>query len=108
MKKLIQINLFCFVVTIVFLGCAIAAIPIFSGEEPYDSSKSVVLSGFQLDSGGLATKVFITGSNFGSDLTKTGEYFTSRIGSDCNHFYAVTQRMSYMYVRDTNNIVSVN
>jgi hypothetical protein len=51
---------------------------------------------FQPDSGGMATKVFIHGSNFGTDLTKIKVYFNDLrapvVGSDGNHLYVITPR----------------
>ena len=58
---------------------------------PHDPGKPVVITGFEPDSGGLATTVFITGSNFGSDVSKIKVYFnqtrTSVIGSNGSNLY---------------------
>ena len=66
------------------------------GRVPYDPKKPVRITGFEPDSGGLATKVFITGSNFGTDLSKIKVYFGNTpapvIGSDGNHLYVFTPR----------------
>ena len=42
---------------------------------PYNPSKKVEIYDFEPDDGGLATKVFIFGSNFGTDLSKIKVYF---------------------------------
>jgi len=66
------------------------------GKTPYDPKKPVVVTGFEPSSGGLATKVFITGSNFGTDLSEIKVYFGETpapvIGSDGNHLYVLTPR----------------
>ena len=62
----------------------------------YDPSKPVRIADFEPDSGGMATKVFIYGSNFGSDLSKIRVYFNSMrapvVGSDGEHLYVITPR----------------
>jgi len=66
------------------------------GRKPHDPSKPVVIDSFEPDSGGMATKVFITGSNFGSDPKKIQVYFNDLrapvIGSDGDHLYVSTPR----------------
>ncbi|MDR0574398.1 MAG: IPT/TIG domain-containing protein, partial [Tannerella sp.] len=66
------------------------------GRENYDPSKPVEITGFEPDSGGMSTKVFITGSNFGSDVSKIKVYFNDVpapvIGSDGRHIYTITPR----------------
>lgn len=66
------------------------------GREKYDPSKPVEITGFEPDSGGMSTKVFITGSNFGSDLSKIKVYFNDVpapvVGSDGKHIYTITPR----------------
>jgi sugar lactone lactonase YvrE len=63
---------------------------------PYDPSKPVHVDSFEPDSGGMATKVFIKGSNFGTDPTKIKVYFNNLrapvVGSDGSHIYAITPR----------------
>ncbi|MDR2472829.1 MAG: IPT/TIG domain-containing protein [Tannerella sp.] len=63
---------------------------------PYDPSKPVTLESFEPDSGGMATKVFINGKNFGTDLTQIKVYFNDLrapvVGSDGEHIYAITPR----------------
>ncbi|KAA6301157.1 MAG: hypothetical protein EZS26_002678 [Candidatus Ordinivivax streblomastigis] len=64
--------------------------------DPYDSSKPVVLGSFEPDSGGMATKLFITGSNFGNDPTAVKVYYNDKqasvVGTDGNHLYVITPR----------------
>ena len=76
------------------------------GRTPYDPKKPVEITGFEPDSGGLSTKVFITGSNFGSDLSKIQVFFNSTpapvIGSDGSHLYVTTPRQP-----GTENIITV-
>ena len=76
------------------------------GRDTYDPNKPVVIDGFSPDSGGMATKVFITGSNFGSDLSKIKVYFNEMrapvVGSDGNHLYVITPRQP-----GEENIISV-
>jgi sugar lactone lactonase YvrE len=66
------------------------------GREKYDPSKPVVITGFEPDSGGMSTKVFITGENFGSDLSKIKVYFNDVpapvVGADGKHIYTITPR----------------
>jgi len=66
------------------------------GREKYDPSKPIEITGFEPDSGGMSTKVFITGNNFGSDLSKIKVYFNDVpapvIGSDGKHIYTITPR----------------
>ena len=66
------------------------------GKVEYDPSKPVRIDNFEPDSGGLATKVFITGNNFGTDLSQIKVYFGEMpapvIGSDGNHLYVLTPR----------------
>lgn len=64
--------------------------------EEYDPSKKIEITGFEPDSGGMSTKVFITGSNFGSDVSKIKVYFNDVpapvVGSDGKHIYTITPR----------------
>ncbi|MDR1864744.1 MAG: IPT/TIG domain-containing protein [Bacteroidales bacterium] len=63
---------------------------------PYDPSKPIVLESFEPDSGGLATKVFINGQNFGTDPSMIKVYYNKAraavVGSDGEHLYVVTPR----------------
>ncbi|MDR2385669.1 MAG: IPT/TIG domain-containing protein [Tannerella sp.] len=95
MKIFKQMSIACFV-TLVFI------LPACENENdsylgiPYDPSKPVRVDSFEPDSGGMATKVFIQGSNFGTDPTKIKVYFNDLrapvVGSDGNHIYAITPR----------------
>lgn len=66
------------------------------GRSDYDPSKPIEITGFEPDSGGMATKVFITGNNFGSDVSKIKVYFNDVlapvIGSNGNNIYTITPR----------------
>ena len=66
------------------------------GRQSYDPNKPVEITGFEPDSGGLSTKVIITGNNFGSDISKIKVYFNETpapvIGSDGQHLYVTTPR----------------
>jgi hypothetical protein len=66
------------------------------GMGTYDPSQPVKVDGFEPDSGGMATKVLIHGSNFGSDLSKIKVYFNTMrapvVGSDGKHLYVITPR----------------
>jgi len=77
----------------------------------YNPSKRVTLSGFYPETGGLATKFIISGDNFGADLSKIKVYFTGIIGEDGttpvsvrapligsngDHIYGLTPRLSHM------------
>jgi sugar lactone lactonase YvrE len=84
--------------------CIVVALALGSCEEkndnftgtPYDPSKPVNVENFTPDSGGMATKVFIYGDNFGTDLSKIKVYFNNMrapvVGSDGKHIYAITPR----------------
>ena len=65
----------------------------FTGED-HDPAKPVEVFSFEPDSGGLATKVFISGSNFGSDRSKIKVFFNDTpapvIGSDGNNLFVIT------------------
>ena len=67
-----------------------------AGRGTYDPSQPVTVNSFEPDSGGMATKVLIHGSNFGSDLSKIKVYFNAMrapvVGSDGSHLYVITPR----------------
>ena len=108
MNNLKQITIFFFAaVTLIFLWSCEDNKPDDFGRTPYDPSKPVVIDGFKPDSGGLATKVLIEGSNFGSDLSQIKVYFTATteggtqvsmlaplIGSDGEHMYVLTPKLT--------------
>lgn len=77
MTRFKQISMFCFVAaTLMFLwSCASSEDKGGTKKVPYNPSKSVEVYDFEPDGGGLATKVFITGSNFGTDLSQIKVYF---------------------------------
>ncbi len=96
MEREKQLSIICFVVAMsVFWSCENDKSNKF-GREDYDPSKKVEVTGFEPDSGGMSTKVFISGSNFGSDISKIKVYFNDVpapvIGSDGSNIYAITPR----------------
>lgn len=107
MTRFKQISMICFVATAMYLwSCEDNKSDNF-GKIPFDPSKPVRIDSFEPDSGGLATKVFITGSNFGTDLSKIKVYYTAKasdestvtmrapvVGSDGEHLYVITPKMS--------------
>lgn len=95
-KKLLRITYFVVaIITMIAWSCEGDKSDNF-GREKYDPSKPVEITGFEPDSGGMSTKVFITGSNFGSDLSKIKVYFNDVpapvVGSDGKHIYTITPR----------------
>ena len=96
MKSSRSIKIFFFVAILAYLWSCEDNKPDNFGREPYDPSKPVKIEGFKPDSGGLATKVFITGSNFGSDVSNIKVYFNdtraSVVGSNGKSIYAITPR----------------
>jgi sugar lactone lactonase YvrE len=96
MRKQKQLSIIYFVVAIIiFWSCEGNKSDNF-GRESYDSSKPVEITGFEPDSGGMSTKVFITGSNFGSDISKIKVYFNDVqapvVGSNGRNIYTITPR----------------
>ena len=81
MRRQKQLSIICFALAIIFASCDSKKSNEF-GREDYDPNKPVVITGFEPDSGGMATKVFITGSNFGSDVSKIKVYFNDRGSRD--------------------------
>ncbi len=63
----------------------------------HDPSKPVNLNTFYPDSGGIADKVIITGSNFGNDPDKIRVYFNHKraavVSSDGDRIYTIVPRM---------------
>ena len=67
--KIKNLSIICFVAAgMFFWSCDNESSEKFGTE--YDPNKEVEIHDFEPDGGGLATKVFITGSNFGTDLSK--------------------------------------
>ena len=95
-KKMRKVGMIFFVTACIFLWSCEDK-PDSSGLA-YNPSKPVLVTGFEPDSGGMATKVFITGSNFGADVSKIRVYFDEVqapvVGSDGNHLYVITPRLS--------------
>ena len=48
--------------------------------QAFDSSRPIEITGFQPDSGGIATQMIIDGKNFGSDTTGLRVYFVDSLG----------------------------
>ena len=96
MKKQKKLSIIYFVMAIILFWSCESNKPDNFGRENYDPSKPVEITGFEPDSGGMSTKVFITGSNFGSDVSKIKVYFNDVpapvIGSDGKHIYTITPR----------------
>jgi sugar lactone lactonase YvrE len=95
MKKQKKTSIIYFVAVMIFLwSCEKTTENI--GGEPYNPSLPVKIDSFEPDSGGMATKVFIYGSNFGTDLSKIKVYFNTMrapvVGSDGSHIYVITPR----------------
>lgn len=63
---------------------------------PYDPSKPIKIESFYPDSGGIATKVIIKGSNFGTDIANIKVYYNTRqaaiINSNGEYLYVITPR----------------
>jgi hypothetical protein len=63
---------------------------------PHDPSQPVVLESFYPDSGGMATKVIISGRNFGVDPSQIEVWYNDKrasvVGSDGEHLYVITPR----------------
>ncbi len=64
--------------------------------KPYDPGKPIVLESFSPETGGLATKVIISGSNLGNDPTAVKVYFNEKsapvIGCDKGRMLVITPR----------------
>lgn len=88
---------FVVVSTILFnIGCSDDKKDNISGGIPYDPSKKIELETFYPDSGGIATKVIIKGSNFGNDPEKVQVYFGKKeaavVRTTGNMLYVITPR----------------
>jgi sugar lactone lactonase YvrE len=95
MKKVKQLSMGAVVAAVLCLWSCEYKADNFTGD-PYNPSQPVRVDGFEPDSGGMATKVFINGSNFGSDPKNIKVYFNHLrapvVGADGNHIYAITPR----------------
>jgi hypothetical protein len=95
MKKVKQLSMGAVVAAVLCLWSCEFKADNFTGD-PYDPSQPVRVDGFEPDSGGMATKVFINGSNFGSDPKNVKVYFNDLrapvVGTDGSHIYAITPR----------------
>ena len=95
-KRLLSITYFVVAIIIIFTWSCQGDKSDNFGREKYDPSKPIEITSFEPDSGGMSTKVFITGNNFGSDLSKIKVYFNDVpapvVGSDGKHIYTITPR----------------
>jgi hypothetical protein len=81
-----------------FFACLISCKDRTNGEEyEYDPSKPVKLNSFYPNEGGIATRIIIDGSNFGSKLEKVRVWYNNKqasvIGSNGEKLYVVTPRL---------------
>ena len=100
-KSLSRIQRFC-----LFLMLSFAFVSVFSCSDdkenqggsgaPYDPNQPVKITKFYPDSGGMATKVIIEGSNFGTDISKIRVYYNEKkaavVRSNGNMLYVITPR----------------
>ncbi|MDR2563098.1 MAG: IPT/TIG domain-containing protein [Prevotellaceae bacterium] len=67
-----------------------------SSNKPYDPSRPVVLDSFYPDSGGMATKIIMTGSNFGNDASAIKVYFNQKraaiVSSNGTQLFVITPK----------------
>ncbi len=96
MKIKKQISIICLfaVMVLLFSSCKENSSDEFG--TPYDPSKPVVITDIEPEDGGFATKVFITGSNFGTDASKIKVYFgdtpATVVNSNGEHLYVFSPR----------------
>ena len=101
-KSIINFIIICIVSAVTFVwSCDEEDI---STVAPHDPSKPVQITDFEPKTGGLATKVLISGSNFGGDLSKINVWFTGNegqtrllaplVGSNGDNLYVLTPRLS--------------
>jgi hypothetical protein len=93
MKKMVRILAICFLFGFVSCEDKNDEKKVGSGHDP---SKPVTLTSFYPDEGGLATRIIINGSNFGSNPDDIRVWYNKKrakiIGSDGDHLYVVTPR----------------
>lgn len=76
-KKITLLLFFSMLGGIVFYACSDKD----NAAEKYDPAKPVQLKGFSPDSGGIATKIILTGENFGTDESLIKVYFNKKQAS---------------------------
>lgn len=100
-KSLSQMQRFC-----LYLMLSFAFVSVFSCSDdneneggsgaPYDPNQPVKITKFYPDSGGMATKVIIEGSNFGTDVSNIRVYYNDKkaavVRSNGNMLYVITPR----------------
>lgn len=80
-RKLFTKQLFCILFTGIMFVCVFSCSDSKTSDtsgKPYDPSKPITLSTFYPDSGGIATKVIIKGSNFGTDPQSIKVYYNKK------------------------------
>ncbi len=96
MKRKKQISKICFIAVMAFLCSSCGDNKSDESGTKYDPSKPVQITDIEPVAGGLATKVFITGSNFGTDRSKIKVYFgetpATVVNSSGEHLYVFSPR----------------
>ncbi|NLB26276.1 MAG: cell surface protein [Bacteroidales bacterium] len=98
MKRKKQLSIICFIaaMAVLLLSCKDNKSDEFG--TPYDPSKPVVITDIEPEDGGFATKVFITGSNFGTDASKIKVYFgdtpATVVNSNGEYLYVFSPRQN--------------
>ena len=95
MNRIKQIRISCFLAVMVFLSSSCDNNTDKDGTK-YDPTKPVRVTNIKPEAGGMATKVFISGSNFGTDKSKIKVYFGETparvINSSGEHLYVLSPR----------------
>ncbi|MDR2037352.1 MAG: IPT/TIG domain-containing protein [Bacteroidales bacterium] len=73
MKRKKQLSILCFIAVMMLLYSSCKDSD--GSKTDYDPTKPVLITNIEPEAGGLATKVFISGSNFGTDVSKIKVYF---------------------------------
>lgn len=96
MERKKQISIICFIAVMAFLFSSCKDDKPEESGTPYDPSKPVVITDIEPEAGGFATKVFITGSNFGNDASKIKVYFgdtpATVVNSSGEHLYVYSPK----------------
>ena len=96
MRNLKNISIILSIITCIFCSCENKTNKSDFVNEPYDPNKPVELTRFYPDSGGMATKILLEGSNFGTDASLIKVYFNEKraavIRSVGDLIYAITPR----------------
>ena len=95
MKRRKQLSIVCFSAVLFFLWSSCGNESDESGKK-YDPSKPVQITDIEPMEGGFATKVFISGSNFGTDKSKIKVYFgetqATVVNSSGEHLYVYSPK----------------